>query len=64
MIKRIAVNFFLGYAACSAAVSIIPMQEQVVPVTVFDVDGDNLTTQHRYEVKKTAPQLFKFNGKD
>lgn len=64
MIKRIAINFFMGYAACSAAISLMPIQEQTVPVAVFDVDGDQVTTYHRYEVRTTAPQLFNFHGKD
>lgn len=61
MIKRVAVNFFMGYAVCSAALNLIPIQKEVVPVTVFNSDNDQLTTEQRYKVRKTTPTLFQFN---
>ena len=61
MIKRVAINFFMGYAVCSAALSLVPVQQEVVPVTVFDSDNGQLTTHYRYKVLHTTPELFQFD---
>ena len=64
MIKRVAINFFMGYAVCSAALSLIPIHKEVVPVTVFNSDNDQLTTEQRYKVRRTTPTLFQFDEAD
>lgn len=64
MIKRVAINFFMGYAVCSAALNLVPIKQEVIPVTVFNSDNDQLTTEQRYKVRTTTPTLFRFDETD
>lgn len=64
MIKRIALNFFLGYGSAAAVLNMVPVQKETVPVAVFDVQSDQVVSYHTTRVKKTAPKLFDFDDQD
>lgn len=58
--KDFAVNFLLGFCLCFTTIELFPGEPSSHEVTIFDSDGDNLSTRHITVYDTDVPDLFDF----